>query len=97
MAKPTKNRHNKILREIKRYSNDNVQRPKRRTRLIVLSVALVIAWAWTYDVAVSGIAWLVFLTIGIFACLDVWYLLGRNPMDSIIRNMAKQFEKHSDY
>jgi hypothetical protein len=97
MAKPTKNRHNKILREIKRYSKDHIQRPKRKIRLVILSFALLIAWGWTTNAEVSGIAWLVFLAIGIFIALDVRYLLGRNPMDSIIRNMAKQFEKHSDY
>lgn len=97
MAKPIKNRHSKILREIKRYSKDDVERPRRRIRLAVLAFLLLIAWGWTNNAAVSGIGWLAVLAIGIFMAFDIRYLLGRNPMDGIIRNMAKQFEKHSDY
>jgi MFS superfamily sulfate permease-like transporter len=97
MAKPMKNRHSKILRDIQRYSNDNIQRPKRKIRLAVLTFALLLVWPWTTHLAVSGPAWLAFLVIGIFMALDIRYLLGRNPMDSVIHNMAKQFDKHSDY
>ena len=97
MAKQPNNRHSKILREIKRYSKDNTERPRRRMRLIVLSCILGIVWAWTNNAEVSGLAWLAFLAVVIFIAIDVRYLLGRNPMDSIIHNMAKQFEKHSDY
>lgn len=97
MAKPKKNRHDKILRDIKRYSNDNVQRPRRKMRFIVLSFALGVIWGWTNSPEVSGLAWLAFLLVGIFMALDARYLLGRNPMDSVLSNMAKQFEKHSDY
>lgn len=96
MAKPTK-RHNKILREIQRYSNDDVQRPKRKMRFVMLAFALGVIWGWTNSPEVSGLAWMAFLTVGIFMALDARYLLGRNPMDSIIRNMAKDLEKHSDY
>ena len=92
MAKPT-NRHSKILREIKRYSDDDVQRPKRKMRFVMLSFALGVIWGWTYNPEVSGLAWMAFLTVGIFMALDARYLLGRNPMDSIIRNMAKDLEK----
>lgn len=97
MAKRPNNRHSKILREIQRYSKDHIERPKRRQRLIILSVVLGIAWAWTNNQEVAGLAWLVFLAVVIFIAIDVKYLLGRNPMDSIIHNMSKQFEKHSDY
>lgn len=97
MAKSAKNRHSKILRDIKRYNNDDIQRPRRKVRLSILAFALFLAWSWTNNPEVSGIAWLAFLAIGIFIVIDVRYLLGRNPMDSIIHNMSKQFEKHSDY
>lgn len=97
MAKRIKNNHSKILREIKRYSKDNTERPRRKMRLVILGFVLLLAWSWTNNAAVSGIAWLAFLVVGIFIALDIRYLLGRNPMDSIIHNMAKQFEKHSDY
>lgn len=97
MAKPMKNRHSKILREIKRYSKDDTERPRRKLRLIILALVLGLVWAWTNNPAVSGLAWMAFLVVGVFIALDVRYLLGRNPMDSIIHNMSKQFEKHSDY
>ena len=92
-----KNNHSKILRQMKRYSNEEVQRPRRKIRLMVLAFCLLIAWAWTFSADVSGIAWLVFLAIGVFIALDIKYLLGRNPMNDVIANMSKQFEKHSDF
>jgi hypothetical protein len=64
---------------------------------MILGFVLVLTWSWTHNVEISGLAWLAFLVVGIFIALDVRYLLGRNPMDGIIHNMAKQFEKHSDY